>query len=150
MNRKYRQQGYQDSPRESSRERPRTPPAAPLSPEERAQLRASRHAVQREANEVMRCPNCGRNVVAFGAVGFESLCPHCAAPLHACRACRHFDTSARWECRAPIAASVPEKSKANTCTHFEARLVLDATGKRTGTAASGSDPKSQFENLFKR
>jgi len=53
-------------------------------------------------------------------------------------------------CRAPIETYVSEKSKANTCTHFEARLVLDATGKRTGTAGNGSDPKSQFENLFKR
>jgi hypothetical protein len=108
--------------------------------------------VQREANEVMRCPNCGRNVAAFGAVGFESLCPHCVAPLHACRSCRHFDTSARWECRATIAAPVPEKSKANTCTQFEARLVLDATGKRASpaTGGGGNDPKSQFENLFKR
>jgi predicted RNA-binding Zn-ribbon protein involved in translation (DUF1610 family) len=149
MNRKYRQQGYQDSPREP-RERGRTPPAQPLTPEERAQLRASRHAVQREANEVMRCPNCGRNVVAFGTVGFETLCPHCTAPLHACRACRHFDTSARWECRAAIPAHLPEKSKANTCTFFEARLVLDATGKRTGASGASNDPKSQFESLFKR
>jgi hypothetical protein len=98
----------------------------------------------------MRCPNCGRNVIGFGTVGFETLCPHCAAPLHACRACRHFDTSARWECRAAILAQVPEKSKANTCTFFEARLVLDATGKRTGTSGASNDPKSQFESLFKR
>jgi len=28
--------------------------------------------------------------------------------------------------------------------------VLDATGKRTGSSGAGSDPKSQFENLFKR
>lgn len=149
MDRKYRQRGYQDAPREE-RARKRTPPAAPLSPEQRAQQRALRHAVQREANEVLRCPNCGRNVVGLGGVRFDSTCPHCAAPLHSCRACRHFDTSARWECRAPISAPVAEKSKANACTRFEARLVLDATGKRTGTSGASNDPKSQFESLFKR
>src|SRR5262245_25055339 len=149
MERKYRQQGYQDAPR-ADRERKRTPAVTPLTPEERAQQRSLRHAVQREAHEVLRCPNCGRDVVASGAVGFDSRCPHCAAPLHACRACRHFDTSARWECRAPIPAAVPEKSKANDCTLFAARLVLDATGKRTAAAGGSSDPKSMFENLFKR
>jgi len=149
MERKYGHKGYQDSSRDD-RDRQRTPPQQPLSPEERAQQRSLRHAVQREAQEVMRCPNCGRDVVASGAVGMESKCPHCAASLHACRACRHFDTGARWACRADIAAPVPEKSKANACTHFGARLVLDATGKLTGTTGTSNDPKSQFENLFRR
>ena len=149
MERKYGHKGYQDSSRED-RDRQRTPPQKPLSPEERAQQRSLRHAVQREAQEVMRCPNCGRDIVASGAVGMDSKCPHCAAPLHACRACRHFDTGARWACRAEIAAPVSEKSKANACTHFEARLVLDATGKRTATTGTSNDPKSQFENLFRR
>ena len=149
MERKYGHKGYQDSSRDE-RDRKRTPPPQPLTPEERAQQRSLRHAVQREANEVLRCPNCGRNVVASGTVTVESRCPHCAASLHACRACRHFDTSARWECQAQVTAPITEKSKANTCPLFEARLVLDATGKRTGASGAGSDPKSQFENLFKR
>jgi predicted RNA-binding Zn-ribbon protein involved in translation (DUF1610 family) len=149
MERKYGHKGYQESSRED-RDRTRTPPPKPMTPEERAQHRSLRHAVQREAQEVMRCPNCGRDVVASGAVGTDSICPHCAAPLHACRACRHFDTGARWACRATIEAPVAEKSKANACTLFEARLVLDATGKRTATAGTSNDPKSQFENLFKR
>jgi hypothetical protein len=151
MERKYGHKGYQDSSREDrDRDRPRTPPPSPLTPEQRAQQRSLRHAVQREANEVMRCPNCGRDVLASGAVGAETRCPHCAASLHACRACRHFDTGARWACRAPITEPVAEKSKANSCTLFEARLVLDATGKRAAAAGNSSDPKSQFENLFKR
>jgi hypothetical protein len=145
---KYRQRGYRDSERDD-RNRPKAPPAKPLTPEERAQQRALKHAVAREANEVIRCPNCGRNVQALGAITIETRCPHCAAALHCCRSCRHFDTSARWECRQQIPERVPDKGKANTCAFFEARLVLDATGKRTGTSSSG-DPKSQFESLFKR
>jgi hypothetical protein len=151
MDRKYGHKGYQESSREDrDRDRKHGPPAAPLTPEEKAQQRSLRHAVQREANEVLRCPNCGRNVQASGAVAFDTRCPHCASALHACRACQHFDSSARWECRAPITAVVMEKSKANSCTLFAARLVLDTTGKRTGTSGSSNDPKSQFDNLFKR
>ena len=149
MDRKYGHKGYQESSRDD-RDRKHGPPTTPLTPEEKAQQRSLRHAVQREANEVMRCPNCGKNVAASGAVSSETRCPHCGSSLHACRACQHFDSSARWGCRAPIAAPVADKSKANACASFAARLVLDTTGKRTGTSGSSNDPKSQFENLFKR
>lgn len=144
---KYRQRGYKDSERE--RDQDRRPKETPLTPEERAQQRALRHAVAREANEVVRCHNCGRSVQAFGAIGPDTACPNCAAPLHCCRACRQFDSSARWECRAAIPERVADKGKANSCDLFETRLVLDATGKRTDTV-SANDPKSAFENLFKR
>ncbi len=153
MSRKYRQPGYQDSDREGDRERRRPPAKKPLTPEERAQLRSLKHATQREAVEVVRCPNCGRNVQSSGAITTDTACPHCSAPLHSCRACRHFDTSARWECRLweKLPARVPDKAAANSCTSFEARLVLDATGKRAGTAAGASqDPKALFNSLFKR
>ena len=149
MDRKYKQKGYMDSGH-SERERPKAPPSKPLTPEERAQMRGLRHAVQREANEVVRCPDCGRNIPSFGAIVFDSTCPHCNAPLHTCRACRHFDTSQRWECRSTILGRVAEKGKPNTCGSFEPRLVLDATGKRTNGSSGGDDPKSQFESLFKR
>jgi hypothetical protein len=150
MDRKYGHKGYQESSRDDQHRDRKDAPVTPLTPEERAQQRSLRHAVQREANEVLRCPNCGKNVAAFGAVSPDSRCPHCAASLHACRACRHFDSSARWECRAPIEARVADKSKANTCASFAARLVLDATGKRTGASGASNDPKSQFEGLFER
>ena len=152
MDRKYGHKGYQDSSRDDrDRDRDRKhAPVTPLTPEERAQQRSLRHAVQREANEVLRCPKCGKNVAASGAVSTESRCPHCAAPLHACRACQHFDSSARWECRATITVHVADKSQANACSSFAARLVLDATGKRAGSSGASNDPKSLFANLFKR
>jgi hypothetical protein len=65
----------------------------------------------------------------------------------------HFDTGARWECRAEITAVVTDKSGANTCPLFAARIVLDTTGKRTGasgSSGSSNDPKAQFDSLFKR
>ncbi len=146
MSQKYRQRGYRESEREDER---RPKPTPQFTPEEKAQQRALRHAVSREANEVVRCHNCGRGVHAFGTITSESVCPNCSAPLHCCRACRHFDSGARWECRAEIPERIGDKGKANSCGSFEARLVLDATGKRTAVPAS-NDPKSAFENLFKR
>lgn len=150
MSQKYRHHGYKDADWERDREpRKGPPPGQPLTPEERAQKRALRHALDREANEVIRCPDCGRNIQAIGAITAETTCPHCRAGLRCCRACRHFDSSARWECRAPIAERVPDKGRVNACPSYEPRLVLDATGRRTGTQVAG-DPKSAFESLFKK
>jgi hypothetical protein len=148
LTQKYRQHGYKDG--EYAERGTRKPAPQPsLTPEERAQQRSLKHALNREANEVVRCPDCGRNIPSFGAIGFDTSCPHCNAPLHSCRACKHFDTAARFECRVNLEARVPEKGKANACGLYEARLVLDATGRRTGTAVSG-DPKSAFDSLFKK
>jgi hypothetical protein len=152
MSRKYRQPGYQDSDRDDHRGEGRPAPARELTEEERIQRRSLRHATAREANEVIRCHQCGRNVQNFGTIAPDTTCPHCAAPLHCCRSCRHFDSGARWQCRAPIAQAVPDKSKANACGHYAPRIVLDTTGRRSApdAPAASSDPKGQFESLFKR
>jgi hypothetical protein len=53
-----------------------------------------------------------------------------------------------------VPARVPDKAAENSCPEFSAQLILDATGKRTtptgGPGSRGNDPKSLFENLFKR
>ena len=154
MSRKYRQQGYQDSDRDRDHDRhSERPPRKDLTREERIQKKSLRHAIDREANEVVRCHNCGRNGDGAGSIAVETRCGHCAAPLHCCRTCKHFDTGARYQCRAPIEASIGDKNKANRCAHYAPRLVLDVTGRRSPRGANGgasNDPRSQFENLFKR
>ena len=152
MSRKYSHQGYQDSDREDRGERrPRSGPQSNLTKEERIQQRSLRHAIDRAANEVVRCHVCGRSVEDFAVIAPETTCPHCNAPLHCCRVCQHFDSAARWQCRAEISEAVDAKSKANRCSEYTARLVLDTTGRRTDkTRGSSNDPKSQFDNLFKR
>jgi len=150
---KYRQHGYRDSERQDEREA-RPAPQRQLTDEERIQRRSLRKATDREANEVVRCHSCGRGVMDWGVIGVDTTCPHCRVPLHCCRACTHFDTSLRWQCRAEIKAPVADKNKANPCELFSARRVLDFTGRRTSGASSNgprsNDPRSQFENLFKR
>lgn len=153
---KYRQRGYRESDqrdRDRDRDRsPRKPPAQrALSPEQQPQIRSLRRATDRNAREVVRCPNCGRNVEQHGAIGPETRCPGCRASIRCCRTCRHFDTGARFQCRATIEERVPDKNSANRCPQFLPRLVLDSTGKRSAPAAGASnDPKAAFENLFKR
>jgi hypothetical protein len=148
MSRKYRQRGYQESDRDE-KERSQSPQRKELSFEERIQRRSMRKATDREAKEVVRCQVCGRNVEDFGTIASTTNCPHCNAPLHCCRVCKHFDSSARWQCRAEITEAVSDKSKANQCGHYEPRLVLDFTGRR-GSKHRSNDPKSAFDNLFKR
>lgn len=155
MSPKYRQQGYQDSePAPERQDAPRTSAARNLTTEERIQLRSLRRATAREASEVVRCHDCGTNVENTGSIGKETCCPRCSTALHCCRACVQFDPSARWQCRAPIPSLITAKAEANDCASYQPRLVLDATGRRSPPASSGSrsssDPRSQFENLFKR
>lgn len=152
---KYRHRGYRDNERDDDREPRRqgsgggAPHQKALSPEQRSQMRGLRVATDREAREVVRCPNCGKNVESTGPIASGSNCPHCRAALHCCRTCMHFDSGARWECSAAIEERVGDKNAGNSCPSFDARLVLDATGKRSGSRGP-SDPRSQFENLFKR
>ena len=150
MTRKYRQQGYQSLGDDSRRE---NRPAArqELTTEEKIQRRSLRHATAREANEVIRCHHCGCNVQNFGTIDPRTACPHCNARLHCCRTCLHFDSGARWQCRAEIPLAIADKSSANECDVYGPRIVLDTTGRRSGGAMpSSDDPKAQFDNLFKR
>ena len=148
MTRKYRQRGYQESGREE-KERPASQQGKELSFEERIQRRSMRKATDREAREVVRCHACGKNIEDFGAIGSATSCPHCNAPLHCCRLCKHFDSSARWQCRAEITAAVSDKNKANHCGQYAPRLVLDFTGRRSSKHRP-NNPKSAFDDLFKR
>lgn len=157
MDRKYRQRGYMDSDRRDE-SGPERPPRPELTEEEKIQRRSMRKATTREANEVVRCHACGRNVDTM-PIATDTVCPFCTAALHCCRTCKSFDSSARWQCRADIAEVVSDKAKANTCGQFSPRLVLDVTGRRgpSGPSGAGSssggnsnDPRTQFENLFRR
>ena len=149
MSQKYRHHGYRDTEREEDRGRSRRPPQNNLTTEEKIQRRSLRKATDRTAHEVVRCHDCGRNVQDFGTIDTSTTCPHCNSPLHCCRACTHFDSSARWQCRADIKEAVSDKGKANDCAQYRPRLVLDVTGRRTSPQRT-DDARTAFDNLFKR
>ncbi len=152
MSRKYRHQGYQDSGsgRDDERRRSGPPPKSQLSTEERLHRRGLRHAMDRDANAVIRCHDCGRSIQSFSTIAPDTDCPYCNASLHCCRTCKHFDSSARWQCNAQIEGPVEDKSQANDCGSYTPRLVLDSTGKRSDASRSSGGAREQFESLFKR
>jgi DNA-directed RNA polymerase subunit RPC12/RpoP len=159
MSRKYRQSGYQDSDRDRDsrserRDSSDRPPRPQLTKEEKIQRRSLRVATSREANVVVRCHTCGRNAENLDTIEKDTVCPSCSSPLHCCRVCNHFDSGARWQCRASITEAVGDKLKANDCASYEPNLVLDATGRRSESSGKGgkgpTGPKAAFENLFKR
>jgi hypothetical protein len=136
---KYRQRGYKDSEREDRPERPRGP----------KKPRGPREVYTREANTVWRCADCGHQMPVPASVPSSETCPSCSRPLHSCRNCTHFDTSARFECKEPIPAPVRSKNQANECDRFAPAVVLDATGRRTSTAGP-TDARAAFDALFKK
>jgi len=141
---KYKHKGYRDSEKGDRKDRS-SEPRQPRTPEQR-QLR---HMMERSANLVLRCHQCSTNAGSVEGLTKASVCSNCGAALHVCRNCGHFDTGARWECRAEIQAPVLDKTAANECPLFKANTVLDATGRRTGTAAP-SDARAAFDSLFKK
>lgn len=69
--------------------------------------------------------------------------------MRACLNCRHYDRSARSECREEISEPVRDKEKANLCDSFQAR---DDNGQQaSGTAAPAKENLlSAAEALFKK
>lgn len=140
MDRKYRQRGYQDNapsaPRGGSGPFDGHPARLEGAPRGRSAGRPS--------EEVFRCRACHeRN---DPAVAREALCVKCGAPLHACAQCRHFDGGAPFQCRQPVPAAVPAKSRANDCSFYEPAVTLDLTGRKA--ADTPDQARSAFDALF--
>jgi len=136
--RKYRQRGYQDDPRDrqpaARAPRPRAPRERPDGPRT-PNLMAS--------HEVFRCARCGNRLAL--PVAAEARCSRCGADLHACLQCAWFDTSARFECTQPIPARVSPKDARNACTFFTPRTTVE---RETGTPGP-TGARQAFDDLFK-
>ncbi|MGH9379766.1 MAG: hypothetical protein ACRD2Z_04025 [Thermoanaerobaculia bacterium] len=136
--RRYRQRGYMDDDQRGRREKPAPGPAG-----KREGPRG--RGLGRPTESVFRCAQCGTQVPLMGPVETDDRCPKCGADLHACTQCRHFDTSARFECRQPIAQRIAAKAKANTCELFEPRLAQGFASD----SERPDDPRAAFDALFK-
>ena len=146
--RKYRQRGYQDDPRDREpREKARGPRAQPA---ERAPGRPLQDAEGPRtpnlmaAHEVFRCARCGNRLAL--PVEPEARCNRCGTDVHSCVNCVSFDTSARWECtEQALRARVAPKDERNQCALFHARATVE---RQTGTVGPPSARKA-FDDLFK-
>jgi len=143
--RKYRQRGYQDEPRE------RTPRPEKRAPEPRAPGRPLQDAAGPKtpnlmaSHEVFRCARCGNRLAV--PVEADARCSRCGVDVHSCVNCVSFDTSARWECgQSTLAARVSPKDARNACALFEPRTTVE---RQTGTPAGPPSARQAFDDLFK-
>ncbi len=176
--RKYRQNGYQDSSRDSSHsgprheERPR--PQGPRPPLDITGPRLPRLVQSVTAS---RCYNCSATLGP--GTDFRGNCPKCGTALHCCKQCSSFEPSTRFQCLKPIPARIAVKDQANECELFKARVTVardaahgggygsgygsgsnggsshdaPANGNRSGDGAvprSASDARAAFDNLFRK
>jgi hypothetical protein len=139
---KYKQRGYRDTDHKEDRQREHREES-----KERSDARKVRRAMERSASVVLRCADCGHQTAGEIVVEYDTTCEKCGSALHNCRNCRYFDSQARFECRQPVPERIPSKTYGNQCDLYEARAVLDATGKR---AKAPTDPRDAFDNLFKK
>jgi hypothetical protein len=148
--RKYRQRGYQDEPRDRSpREKSAPKPIEPHAPGRQLQsANGPKTPNLMGSHEVFRCSRCG-NLLAL-PVEAGGRCPKCSTALHSCIQCESFDTSARFECTQALTARVSPKDDTNTCSLFAPRTTVE---RQTGTpAAQGpatNSAKQAFDDLFK-
>ena len=136
MSRKYSQRGYQD---DEPRER-----RGPSAPRERREGPRGR-GLGAPTGEIFRCRDCGTEHDP-GTITADSQCRKCGVSLHSCVQCRHFDTSARFECRQPITERVASKTKANDCGLFEPKAAQELG---QGNRSEARDVRSAFDALFK-
>lgn len=150
--RKYRQRGYQDDPRDrqQSREKSAPKPAEPRAPGRQLQSASGPKTPNLMAShEVFRCARCG-NLLAL-PVEADGRCSKCGVALHSCVQCVSFDTSARFECAQPtLTARVSPKDEKNSCGLFAPRTTIE---RQTSTPASQSpetnSARRAFDDLFK-
>jgi hypothetical protein len=145
--RKYRQRGYQDEPRdrERNREKPAAKPAEARAPGRPLQDAAGPRTPNLMAShEVFRCSRCGNRLAV--PVEADARCGRCGVDLHACIQCASFDTSARFECTQQIPARVSPKDARNACTVFTPRTTVE---RQTGTPQGPPSARQAFDDLFK-
>jgi hypothetical protein len=141
--RKYRQRGYQDEPREPRRDQK---PAEKKEYAPRGQPPVAPKTFNMPGfREVLRCARCGHELMAASAWSPSATCARCGADLHSCAQCAHFDTSAAFECQRPIPARISPKDARNECTHYEPRTTIERETKSTAPTSA----RKAFDDLFK-
>ncbi len=112
-----------------------------------------------------RCFSC--STLLPPGTDFTGTCPKCAAQLHCCKQCTHFEPSTRFQCVKPIPVRIPLKDQKNDCPLFMPRVTVarDTATSTNGSGASSrsaiagimaapprnpADAKSAFERLFKK
>ena len=146
--RKYRQRGYQDEPREPRREQ-RAPVKKEYAPRGQPPIAPKTFSMP-GFREIVRCVRCGNELTVAAAWSNDATCAKCGSALHACAQCVSFDTSAAFECGKPIRTRVSPKDARNECPEFEPRTTVERETKSSGPTGTGtSSARQAFDDLFK-
>ncbi len=141
--RKYRQRGYQDTPREPRRE---SRPAEKKEFTPRGQPPIAPKTFNMPGfRDVVRCAPCGNELSVAVAWAPDGRCPRCGVDLHSCAQCLHFDTSATFECHQTIPVRISPKDTRNTCDKYEPRTTVERQTKSSPPTSA----RSAFDDLFK-
>ena len=141
--RKYRQRGYQDEPREPRRDQK---PAEKKEYAPRGQPPVAPKTFNMPGfREVVRCARCGYELTVAAAWSIEGTCQRCSSDLHTCAQCANFDTSAPFECQKPVPIRVSPKDARNACTFYEPRTTVERETKSTAPTSA----RKAFDDLFK-
>jgi hypothetical protein len=177
--RKYRQNGYQDSSRETSHSGPRREDRQdrprPQGPRPPLDITGPRLPRLVQSVTASRCYNCSATLGP--GTDFRGNCPKCGTALHCCKQCSNFEPSTRFQCLKPIPARIAAKDQANECELFKPRVTVardaahstgygsgygsgtngssepPANGNRpndTSVPRSASDARAAFDNLFRK
>jgi ribosomal protein S27E len=145
--RKYRQRGYMDEPREP-RGRKAEPQKREYAP--RGQPPTAPKTFNMPGfREVVKCARCGNELTVATAWSATAQCARCGADLHSCAQCAHFDTSAPFECQQPVPARVSPKDARNECQYFEPRRTVERETTSSSSPQNVSSAKKAFDDLFK-
>jgi hypothetical protein len=156
--RKYRQRGYQDEPRQPRREY-----SAPVKKEytPRGQPPIAPKTFSMPGfREVVKCVRCGDELTVATAWSADGVCKRCGSALHTCAQCANFDTSAAFECHKPVPARISPKDVQNACAAFEPRTTVERETTSSGSTGADGTPGSPgsggssrarqaFDDLFK-
>ena len=160
--RKYRQNGYLDSERNSNGngygDRPFKPSQGPKPPIDITGPRLPRLV---QAVTASRCYNCATALPPD--TSFTANCPKCGVALHCCKQCAHFEPSTRFQCLKPIPVRIAAKDQLNECAMFSPRVTVardSATPMAQPRAGvpeapiapprNADDARSAFDKLFKK
>jgi len=99
----------------------------------------------------IRCTKCSADWEIKGRVGCRDECPECAAYVHTCTNCAHYDAATKG-CRLPMTEEVHDRQGQNFCEEFQ-------FGPNTPAGAPSQagppkpvppeDARKRFENLFR-
>lgn len=145
MSRKYRQRGYQDSDRTEGRPKGKAGKGKKGQGPRREGPRG--RGMGAPTKTVFRCAACGHQLFLTGDIELDATCHKCGTDLHTCTHCRHFDTSAAFECRQEIPQRISKKSTRNECELFEPKLAQEF--ESDNERLDPDDARAAFDALFK-